>query len=308
MNAPKVIVLILSYEGKELLEDSVSSYLENDYENFEVVVIDNGSTDGTKEYVHQNWPEVYVHRTEKNLGYSGGFNFGLDYAFNRKKADYVLITNNDVKADRGVVSALVGTAVKDQKIGFVTGKVFYFDEPTIFQTVGYLEDPKTGEVNHRGQRETDRGQYGQDEQLVSSDDVFMLVSRQVYESVGGYSLDFFIQGEQWDWQERAKKKGFKIFYCADARIWHKESMTIGRSSPFKLFYDSRNTLIVIFSHKSAKQFSTYFWNSLTNRFFIGSLKHLLRGRFKHAYASVTGFLSGVFWVMRSGKISIKHFI
>ena len=81
---PKVIVLILSYNGKYLLQDSISSYLANNYTNFEVVVIDNGSNDGTQEWVAQHYPEVFVLRTEKNLAYSGGFNFGLDYAFNQK--------------------------------------------------------------------------------------------------------------------------------------------------------------------------------------------------------------------------------
>ena len=308
MEYPKVTVLILSYDGKDLLDDAVSSYLDNDYENFEVVVVDNGSTDQTKEYVNENWPNVDVYRTEKNLGYSGGFNFGLDYAFNQLKSDYVLITNNDVKADKQVVSALVSTAMKDETIGFVTGKVFYFEQPNLFQTVGYIENPSTGEVKHRGQREQDKGQYAQDEPLNSSDDVFMLVRREVYEQVGGYDTNFFIQGEQWDWQERGKKHGFKVYFCANAKIWHKESMTIGRTSPFKLFYDLRNTLIVIFEHKSYRQFSKYFWKSFKQQFIIGSLKHFLKGRFKHGYSSVTGFLSGFFWVMRSGKISIRHFI
>jgi len=99
----KVVILILSYNGKHLLKDSISSYLANDYPNFEVIVIDNGSKDGTKEWVEQNYPGIIVLRTEKNLGYSGGFNFGLDYAFNKKNADNVLITNNDVKADNKVL-------------------------------------------------------------------------------------------------------------------------------------------------------------------------------------------------------------
>jgi len=125
----KVIVLILSYNGKHLLEDGITSYFANDYPIFEIVIIDNGSTDGTKEWVEKNYTDVFVLRTEKNLGYSGGFNFGLDYAFNKKNADYVLITNNDVKADSKVISELVKVAVTDPIIGFVTGKVYYYDKP-----------------------------------------------------------------------------------------------------------------------------------------------------------------------------------
>ena len=95
---PYVIVLILTYKGKQLLDDSVSSYLENDYPNFDVVVIDNGSIDGTKEYIQEHFPKVSVIRLEKNRGYSGGFNYGLSYA-TELNADYVLVTNDDVKVD-----------------------------------------------------------------------------------------------------------------------------------------------------------------------------------------------------------------
>ena len=78
MNYPKVIVLILSYNGKELLEESISSYFANDYPNFKVAVIDNGSSDGTQKYVKNNFPSVELMQIKKNRGYSGGFNFGLD--------------------------------------------------------------------------------------------------------------------------------------------------------------------------------------------------------------------------------------
>lgn len=308
MEYPKVIVLILSYNGKEYLDDAVASYLANDYTNFEIVVIDNGSTDGTEAYINRKWPGVQVLRTVENLGYSGGLNFGLYHAFNNLHADYALITNNDVKADSQVIGALISTASKNEQIGFVTGKVFYFDDPFLFQTVGYSEDSLTGKVEHRGQREMDKGQYDEDEPLVSSDDVFMLVRREVYEKVGGYDTNFLFQCEQWDWQERAKKYGFIVYFSAGAKIWHKESMTIGRTSAFKLFFDLRNNLIVIFKHKSPSQFGRYFWKSFKEQFVIGSLKHILRGRFKHAYSTVTGFLSGLLWVARSGKITFRHFI
>ncbi|MCK7493641.1 MAG: glycosyltransferase [Comamonadaceae bacterium] len=81
----------------------------------------------------KNGRRLKVHRTEKNLKYSGGFNFGLKYAFDENNADYVLITNNDVKADKHVISACIETALSDDKIAFVTGGVYYFDEPDVFR-------------------------------------------------------------------------------------------------------------------------------------------------------------------------------
>ena len=144
MDFPKVVVLILSFNGKYLLNDSVSSYLSNDYSNFEVVVIDNGSDDGTEDFVKKSFPLAKVLRIEKNQGYSGGFNVGLEYAFTKLGSDFVLITNNDVKADAKVISKLVEVATIDDKIGFVTGKVYYFDKPDVLQTVGKKEDRSAG--------------------------------------------------------------------------------------------------------------------------------------------------------------------
>jgi len=296
---PKVIVLILSFNNKHLLDDSVSSYLANDYPNFDVVVIDNGSTDGTRQYVREKWPEAFVLRTEKNLGYSGGFNFGLDFAFNQHQADYVLITNNDVKADSKVISSFLKTASKNNSIGFVTGKVFYFEKPDTLQSVGYIENPRTGEVHHRGQNLKDCADFNMDVPLNSSDDIFMLVKKDVYDSVGGYNPDFLFQCEQWDWQERAKQENFLVFFCAKAVIWHKESMTIGKSSPFKLYYDVRNTMLVIYIHKTRKQFLLYFWKSFKQNFIKGTLKNLLKGNFRHSFASFKGFISGCFSVLLS---------
>ncbi|MFW5804760.1 MAG: glycosyltransferase family 2 protein [bacterium] len=305
MQSPKIIVLILSFNGKDLLDDSISSYLANDYENFEVVVIDNGSTDGTRDYVNENWPEVTVVRTKKNLGYSGGFNFGMEYAFNKKEADYVLITNNDVKADQSVLSELVGIANGDKMIGFVTGKVYYYDNPETLQTTGYeLTNEQYWLFGHRGGQEKDIGQYDKTEELDYADDIFMLVKNEVFQETGGYDKEFEFQAEQFDWQIRAKKIGFKIFYSPHAKIWHKESMTIGKSSPFKTFYNVRNSYIVRMKHKEKgfiKIFSKWYFKT---QFLKPLIKNLLKLKFNTSIMILKGYLSAIRWGVKNKKFYI----
>ena len=307
MKKPKVIVLILSYNGKQLLDDSISSYLENEYSNFEVVVIDNGSTDNTKEYVEEKWPEVFVLRTEKNLGYSGGFNFGLDYAFNKENSDYVLITNNDVKADTKVIQELVNIVNQDEKIGFVTGKVYFYDQPNILQTVGKYEDPIRWNGEHIGGHTEDQGQYEEVSERIFIDDIFTLVSRKVYEEVGDYDTTFRFQAEEYDWQARAKKQGFKIIYTPFAKIWHKESMTIGKQSAFKAYYDSRNPMLVILKHKDPEFFKKYFWDHFKRGVFRSSLVKIKQLKLKSSLALWQGFVSGIIWGTKNKKFTIKHF-
>lgn len=307
-NYPKVIVLILSYNGKQLLDDSVTSYLANDYPNFEVVVIDNGSNDGSAEYVKLHYPKAKIISIEKNRGYSGGFNFGLEYAFKNQNADYVVVTNNDVKVDTKVISSLVKIARKDEMTGFVTGKVYYFDKPDTLQTVGKKEHPIYWSGGHIGNREKDIGQFDNIEERFFADDIFTLVSRKLYNDIGAYDENFQFQSEEFDWQARAKEKDFKIMYTPGAKIWHKDSMTIGKQSAFKAYFDARNPMIVILKYKSADFFRRYFWQHFKLGVFRNSLVRIKKLRPHVAWNIWMGFFSGMIWGFKHRKFTKKHFM
>jgi len=303
-----VIVLILSYNGKYLLEEAIPSYLANDYSNFKLVVIDNGSKDGTKEWAEKKYPQVKVLSIEKNLGYSGGFNIGLKYAFTEQNADYVLISNNDIRADTNAISALVDTAEKYPKAGFVTGKVYYHDDNNRLQTVGKYDDKIRWNGDHIGRNEIDRGQYDQVAERPFIDDIFMLVSNKVYKDIGGYDPDLRFQAEEFDWLARAKKVGYKIYYTPYAKIWHKDSMTIGKRSAFKAYYDARNPMLVILKHKTPDFFRTFFWYHLKKGIFKSSLVALKQLRPTVFFAIWRGFFSALIYGFRKNMYSINHFI
>lgn len=306
---PKVFVITLNWNGKKLLDDCISSLLDMEYPNFEVIMVDNGSTDGSVEFVRHKYPQVYIIETGSNLGYSGGFNIGLDYAFNKKEAEYVLVINNDVKVDKKVISELVKVAEENEKIGFVTGKVYYFDSPDVLQTVGKKEDPVRWSGGHIGNREFDSGQYDQVKELFFADDIFTLVNGKMYKVTGGYDTSFFLQSEEYDWQARAKALGFKIMYTPHAKIWHKESMTLGKTSPLKAYYDARNPMIVILKHKTPKFFKKYFWQHLNKGVVKNSIKVIIKDfEIKKAYKIWTGFLSGIAWGIKNKKLTLRHFI
>jgi len=303
---PKVVVLILSFNGKHLLDESIGSYQNNDYSNFTVCVVDNGSTDNTKDFVNEKYPDVTLLRLEKNLGYSGGLNEGLKYAFTNQNADYALITNNDVKADEKVISSLVDTAELYKDAGFVTGKVYFYDNPEILQTVGKKEDPLLWNGGHIGNREKDEGQYEQVCERYFADDVFTLVKKSLYEKVGGYDTLFQFQCEEFDWQARAKEAGFKIYYTPFAKIWHKDSMTIGKVSAFKAYYDARNPMLVILKHKPAEFFRKFFWRQFWRGTVRSSLVYMKKFKIKISLKIWQGFFSALFWGIKNGKITIKH--
>ena len=307
INKPKVAVVVLTYNHKDLLHDSLSTYLDNDYPNYEVVVIDNGSSDGTFDFVKESYPKASVIRTENNLGYSGGLNFGLHHAFNEIHADYALVSNNDVKADKNVINELIKVAQSDNKIGFVTGKVYYYDHPDILQTVGKYEDPIRWNGDHIGCQEKDTGHYDTISERIFIDDIFMLVSQKLYKEIGGYDTNFRFQSEEYDWQARAKKNGYIIMYTPFAKIWHKVSMTIGKQSAFKAYYDARNPMLVQLLHRPASAFRKYFWYHSKNVLFI-SLKHIKNLQFHAAFKNTQGFLSGIWWGLKNKKFSLNHFM
>jgi GT2 family glycosyltransferase len=307
MPLPKVIVLTLNYNGKSLLDDCIASYLANDYPNFEMVVIDNGSSDESEEYVRSAYPRVTCIQTGKNLGYSGGFNVGLKHAFEVLKADFALITNNDVKADSKVISELVKVAQSDKMAGFVTGKVYYYDQPDILQTVGKKSDPIQWNGDHIGGHEKDMGQYEEISERVFADDIFTLVSSQLYSDTGGYDTTFFLQCEEYDWQARAKKLGYRILYAPKAKIWHKESMTLGRTSVLKSYYDSRNPLIVIMKHRSRNFYRKYHRWFLWQAVALPSIKGIIRRLdFKRAWMIWKGYFSAMEWKRKNREACFRE--
>ena len=298
---PYVIVLILSYNGKHLLRESLPSYLENEYPNFNVVVIDNGSSDGTKEYVESKFPRASVKRLEKNRGYSGGFNFGLDYAANERNADYILVTNDDVWADRKVIEELVKIAEKDSEIGFVTGKVYFYDvngKKNILQTVGKKLKSPPCFTDHIGLGEEDLGQYNEISERFLCDDVFMLVRKKVVEKTKGYDEDFFLHHEEVDWQMRSRRLGYKIYYTPHAKLWHKVGMsTGGLGSPLRHFYYVRNEILIIKKHGTHKQFGRYLFKNIfyiMPKFFVVKI---LQKRLDLLIAHFKGFVSGFIFVL-----------
>ena len=175
------------------------------------------------------------------------------------------------------------------------------------QTVGKYEDKIRWNGRHIGSKEKDEGQYDQISERHFIDDIYMLVSSSVYQKVGGYDTTFFFEAEEYDWQARAKKEGFKIMYTPNAKIWHKESMTIGKQSAFKAFHDSRNPMIVIILHQSADYFRRYFWFQIRkiSRSALVSCKQL---RFKVAYCKMTGIFSALQWGFKRNKFTWRHFI
>lgn len=304
MNVPKVFVLILSYNGVKWLKACLPTVFCMDYLHYEVVVIDNGSSDGTEEFVHANFPQAHVLVLKPNRGYAGGFTAGLDYAANLG-ADYFLVMNNDTEIDSHALTALVEAAETLDHAGFVTGKVYFHDRRNLLQSVGKKEDPITWVGSHIGYEEEDFGQHDRIAERTFVDDIYTLVSRTLYDDVGGYDPQFYLHCEEFDWQLRAKKAGWKIYYTPYAKLWHHGSVTTGGvGSPTNNYFLERSRIIAIAKHGGAIRLLRYlFWSGMETMYRLaGSVVRLNRYTFKPRLARLLGIFSGISWIFHHKPI------
>jgi GT2 family glycosyltransferase len=301
-------VLTLNWNLREITIECIDSILKSDYDNFRVLVVDNGSTDQSVHALRGKYGKtIEIIENRRNLGYARGFNVGLHYGFDVAKADYCLVMNNDTILDAYAIDALVKVAETDRMIGFVTGKVYFYDAPDTLQTVGKKEDPIRWNGDHIGLYEKDNGQYDAICERFFADDIFTLVSKHLYREIGGYNPLFFLQGEEYDWQARAKTRGYKVVFTPYAKLWHRVSMTLGRDSAKKAYFDARNPMLVILFHRPVWFFRRYLrYHAL--HLIVVALRYMKRFQFGAAWRTLQGMMSGLLWAARNRKLTLRHFI
>lgn len=254
----KVAIITLNYNGKKDTLEFLASLkrLQATGYRLQVIVVDNGSSDGSVSEIHKQFPDVDIIQAGANLGFSGGFNKGIEYG-QIWGADYFLIINNDTLVkDPNLLDELIKTLKSDEKIGLVSSKI-YFAKSFEFHKDRYSKDD-LGKViwfaggqfdwsfignKHRSIDEVDTGQYD----LVEEQDIFsgacVLIKKEVFERVGLFNEDFFLYFEDSEFAQRVKQLGYKIYYNGKVAIYHKVSQSTGIGSKITDYYHTRNRLI-----------------------------------------------------------------
>jgi GT2 family glycosyltransferase len=243
--APKpVAVVVLAWNGLDDTRDCLRSLAAVEYEPLRVLVVDNGSTDGTAEAVAHEFPGVEVVRLERNAGYAGGNNAGIERAL-AAGARHVVLLNNDTTVDPGFVGALVRAAAEDPSAGALSSLVLFADRPDTIWFAGADFDPRRGyNGRHRGYGEPAASVDGVRE-IGRPCGAAMLLPREALERVGLLDADLFLYCEEAEWALRARGRGYRSLLVPESRVWHRVSAsTGGESSPATLDYDLRNVLSV----------------------------------------------------------------
>lgn len=209
----------------------------------EIIVVDNGSSKNPVPAWQARYPRVRFIRSEKNLGFAGGNNLGIRQATGR----YLFFINNDTEVTPGLIEALVKVLETSPHIGIVSPKIRYHSEPTRLQYAGFTPmNFFTARNRCIGLGEEDRGQYD----ALSGPTGYahgaaMMVRRDALEAAGLMPEGYFLYYEELDWCESFRRAGFEIHTQLTALIYHKESVSVGKTSALKEYFMNRNRLLFV---------------------------------------------------------------
>jgi GT2 family glycosyltransferase len=242
-------IIIANWNGLKYLENCFKSLAGQTYQNFEIVFVDNGSNDGSVEFIKLNYPETKIIRLEKNTGFANGCNIGIQKALEEENIKYIMILNNDTKLDERCVEALVGCAKVHPKASSIQPKVLNFFERERIDCAGILLSID-GVATNRGFGEKDGEGYDREEEIFGANGTASLFTRSALEgaqmSPGEYfDNSFFAYYEDVDLAWRLRLAGYEAFFCPKARLFHVHSATAGKISGFKAFYLNRNRFFAL---------------------------------------------------------------
>lgn len=298
--SPLISIITLTWNQTRITCEFLESTRKFNYKNYEILVCDMGSeTDPTEEINAGNYPNTRVLRSEKNLGFTGGNNWGIRQA----KGEYIFIVNNDTEVTPGLLDALLEPFYKDTSIGVTCPKIRYFHHPDIIQYAGFNPiNIYTGRTTSVGSMEVDRGQHDSSCYTWGAHGCAMMVKKEVIEKVGMFAENFFIYYEEWDWSTRILKADYKIYYQAKGLIFHKESITMGRQSAIKVYYHTRNRILYMRRNTKLLHFIVFMLFFLL----FTTPKAIISYSFKKQFSHLKSFLKGTLWNFTTSKYSPVH--
>jgi len=236
MSSPLVSVIVVNWNGKEHLEECLCSLRSQTFSDFEAILVDNGSTDGSVEYIQGNFADwVRILKNARNEGFSGGNNRGIREA----RGKYIALLNNDARADAHWLEELVRIAEDNPRVGMLACKIYLQEKLKILDNTGHLIYPD-GLNRGRGRLEVDRGQYEKLEEVFFPSGCASLYRRTMLKEIGLFDEDFFAYGDDTDIGLKGRMAGWKCLYVPQALVYHRFSQSSGTYSPLKAFYVERN--------------------------------------------------------------------
>ena len=254
-----VAIIVVNWNGRNDTLECLESLHKVDAADLMVIVVDNGSIDGSVEAIRSAHPWVELVALPENRRFAGGNNAGIAHALARGAA-YVLLLNNDTIVAPDFVTHMLSRFARDPRSGMVTPKIYYADTPDLLWFTGGEISFWKGLLTHTGIREIDTGQYDIPREIDYATGCCLLTSREVIENTGTLDESFYMYTEDADWSMRVRKAGYRILYEPRARIWHKISVSSGgHLSSYKLRHKAFSNLRFFARHARWYHWLTFPW-------------------------------------------------
>jgi len=240
---PPVGIVILSWNRARDTLACLASLERVDYPARQVIVVDNGSTDGSPALIRQQYPSVVLLASGRNLGFAGGCNLGMAAAL-RIGVRYVLLLNNDTEVAPDFLGRLVAAAERSPDVGMVGPTIYYHEHPDVIWSAGGMVD-RYGTPRHDRVDTPDDGTLPPVREVDYVTGCAILVKRSVIERIGFLDDRFFAYFEETEWCARARRVGFRVLHVPEARVWHKIRRDERGGSPLYLYLMARNRLLYL---------------------------------------------------------------
>ena len=263
--------------------------LHTSLEHIEVILVDNGSEVDHEQDYKAAYPELIYIRSAVNLGFAGGNNLAVNIA----KGDFLLFLNNDTEIVSGFVEVLKAEFHEHPEIGLLSPLILYYDQPQTIQYAGFTEmNYLTCRNKGIGQMEKDQGQYSDDSRATGyCHGAAMMCKREDLSAVGLMAEQYFLYYEELDWCEKFKKAGKQIWFTGKTKIYHKESVSVGKESSIKTYFMTRNRLLFI--RRNTSMLNAIFFTSYY--IFFACTKQILFYLFKGRTDLIKWVVKGLSW-------------
>lgn len=272
MSKPAVSIIVLNYNSREDTLDCLRSLEHLTYPNVQVIVVDNGSSDGSVEAVRTAYPQTMLIDTGRNLGFTGGNNLGIRRAL-EGGAQYIMLLNNDTIVAPDMIDLMIEAMEQNPSLGVTGPMIYYYDLPDVIWSAGGYIDWTRGTTSMIGLDQEDKGQFGSATRLVDFvTGCAILARREVWETVGLLDDKFFMYYEETEWCVRAGRAGYKIAHVPTAMMWHKISPAARAASPRTFYYMTRNRLLFLSNTQAGLRTWFYTWVEYARTFLSWTLR------------------------------------
>jgi len=233
-----ISVVVVNWNRKELLRACLASLARQTGVSLEIIVVDNGSSDGSADLAEREFGAQVI-RNPENRGFCAANNQGIAVA----RGEFIALLNNDAEAEPGWLAALHRVCSRGPDIGMAASKVLVWEDPQRIDKVGHLIFPD-GQNRGRGSGALDRGQYDREEEVLWPDGSAALYRKEMLDQIGGFDEDFFAYGDDAELGLRARIAGWKCIYTPEAAVRHHRGSTLGKNSVRRLELIERNRLLL----------------------------------------------------------------